>query len=483
MGGQVLLSQVTCDLVEHDLPEGVSLRDLGAHRLKDLRHPQHLFQLVIAGLAADFPSLKTLDTSPHNLPIQPNPFIRREKEMAAVQHHLLHEGVRLLTLTGPGGVGKTRLGLHVAAELTERFADGIWFVSLAAVSDPKLIMPTIAQTLGLQEELDRTLLDQLQVTLHEKQVLLLLDNLEHVASAATHIADLLAVCPRLKVLTTSREALHVRAEREFPVPALALPDLKHLSDLAAVSQYEAVALFIERAQAARPAFQMTNANVPAVAEICARLDGLPLAIELAAARIKLFPPQELLNRLTQRLQLLTSSLRDVPARQQTLRKTIQWSYDLLTAQEQHLFRRISVFSGGCSLQAIEALSSSLMSASTSVLDEVASLIDKNLLQQTAQEGEELRLTMLETIREYGLEMLATSGESLAEASTFSDYWITAHCLEGLANTAAAQGQAVWSAHLWGAAASLRERCGAHLSPIERVDYEPAVAAARTHLGE
>ena len=422
-GGQVLLSQVTCDLVEHDLPERVSLRDLGEHRLKDLRHPHHLYQLVIAGLAADFPPLKTLDSYPNNLPIQPTAFIGRAKEVAAVQHQLLREGVRLLTLTGPGGVGKTRLGLHVAAELTERFPDGTWLVSLAPVSDPDRVIPTIAQMLGMREEGDRSLLDQLQAHLHEKQVLLLLDNFERVANAATHVADLLGVCPRLKVLATSREPLHVRAEHEFPVPALALPDPKHLPDLATLSQYDAVALFIERAQAVKPDFQVTNANAPAVAEICARLDGLPLAIELAAARIKLFPPQELLTRLGQRLQLLTSSLRDVPARQQTLRKTIQWSYDMLAAQEQHLFRRISVFVGGCTFQAIEALSASLGSASTSVLDEVVSLIDKNLLQRTTQEGEELRLTMLMTIREYGREALETSGEMETTRQVHASYYL------------------------------------------------------------
>jgi predicted ATPase/class 3 adenylate cyclase len=422
-GGQVLLSQVTCDLVEQDLPEQVSLRDLGAHRLKDLGHPQHLFQLVIADLDADFPPLKTLDTSPNNLPIQPTAFIGREKEVDAVRQYLLREVVRLLTLTGPGGVGKTRLGLQVAAEVAEFFTDGTWLVSLATVSDPELVLPTIAQTLGLQEEGGGSLLVQLQVTLHEKQVLLLLDNFEQVASAATHVADLLGACPRLKVLATSREALHVRAEREFPVPALALPDLKHLPDLATLSQYEAVALFIERAQAVKPDFQVTNANAPAVAEICARLDGLPLAIELAASRIKLFPPQDLLTRLTQRLQLLTSSLRDVPARQQTLRKTIQWSYDLLVPQEQHLFRRLSVFSGGCTWQAIEAVSAALGDETTLMLEEVASLIDKNLLQQTAEAGDELRLTMLETIREYGLEVLTTSGEMEAVRQAHAAYYL------------------------------------------------------------
>jgi predicted ATPase len=237
-GGQVLLSQVTCDLVEHDLPADVSLQDLGEHRLKDLGYPSHLYQLVIAGLEASFPHLKTLD---------------------------------------------------------------------------------------VREVVGRSLLEQLQEFLREKKVLLLLDNFEHVVSAATHVADLLGACPRLNMLVTSREALHVRAEREFPVPALALPDPKHLPSLPALTQYEAVALFIERAQAVKPDFQVTNANAPAVAEICARLDGLPLAIELAAARTRLLPPQALLKRLGQRLQLLTGSLRDAPARQQTLRQTIQWS--------------------------------------------------------------------------------------------------------------------------------------------------------------
>ncbi len=409
-GGQVLLSQSTRHLVEHRLPERVSLRDLGEHRLKDLQYPSQLFQLVIAGLPADFPPLKTLDSSPNNLPVQPTPFIGREREVDAVQLLLLVEQVRLVTLTGPGGVGKTRLALQVAAELAERFPDGAWFVSLAPISDPDLVIPAIIQTLGLREAREQSPLEHLKGSLHEKQMLLLLDNFEQVVSAATHVADLLGVCSRLKVLVTSREGLHVRAEREFPVPALALPDAKHLPDPAALSQYEAVGLFIERAQAVQPEFQVTNANAAAVAEICTRVDGLPLAIELAAARIKLFPPQALLARLGQRLPLLTRGARDVPARQQTLRKTIQWSYDLLTAQEQRLFHRLSVFVGGCTMQAIEAVSATFEDDAALVLDAVASLVDKNLLQQTAQEGEELRLTMLETIREYGLECLESLGE-------------------------------------------------------------------------
>ncbi len=364
--------------------------------------------------SADFP--------PH-LPIQPTPFIGREKEVDAVHHLFLREDVRLVTLTGPGGVGKTRMALHVAEQLRAHFADGVWFVSLAPISDPDLVIPTIAQTLGLWEAGERSLLEQLQVFLRERQVLLLLDNFEQVVRAAMHVANLLTICSYLKVLVTSREVLHVRAEREFPVPTLSLPDPKRLPDLVALSQYEAVALFIQRAQAARPEFQVTNANAPVVAEICVRLDGLPLAIELAATRIKLLPLQALLTRLGQRLQLLTSSARDVPAHQQTLRNTIQWSYDLLDAQEQQLFCRLSVFVSGCTLEAVEAISAALGNATLPVLDGVVSLIDKNLLQQTAQEGEEIRLLMLETIREYGWEALAERQEREAIQAAHAAYYL------------------------------------------------------------
>ena len=365
---------------------------------------------------------QSTDFPPH-LPIQPTPFIGREKEVDAVHHLLLREDVRLVTLTGPGGVGKTRMALHVAEQLRAHFADGVWFVSLAPISDPDLVIPTIAQTLGLWEAGERSLLEQLQVFLRERQVLLLLDNFEQVVRAAMHVANLLTICSHLKVLVTSREVLHVRAEREFPVPTLSLPDPKRLPDLVALSQYEAVALFIQRAQAARPEFQVTNANAPVVAEICVRLDGLPLAIELAATRIKLLPLQALLTRLGQRLQLLTSSARDVPAHQQTLRNTIQWSYDLLDAQEQQLFCRLSVFVSGCTLEAVEAISAALGNATLPVLDGVVSLIDKNLLQQTAQEGEEIRLLMLETIREYGWEALAERQEREAIQAAHAAYYL------------------------------------------------------------
>jgi predicted ATPase/class 3 adenylate cyclase/DNA-binding CsgD family transcriptional regulator len=446
-GGQVLLSQTTRHLVEHHLPEGVSLRDLGKHRLKDLPQKSHLCQLVIADLPADFPPLKTLDTHAHNLPVQPTPLIGREREIAAVHQLLLREDVRLLTLTGPGGSGKTRLGLHVAAELSDHFTDGIFFVNLAPISDAELVVPTIAQTLGVKENPTRSMVKQLHTFLQEKLLLLVLDNFEQVVSAACILSDLLAQCSHLKLLVTSRTVLHLAAEHEFAVPPLSLPDLNSLPDLVTLSQYEAVALFIARAQALKPDFQMSNASAPAVAEICTRLDGLPLAIELAAARIKLLPPPALLARLGQRLAVLTSGVHDAPVRHQTLRKTIDWSYQLLDADEQRLFRRLSVFVGGCTLEAIEAISAALdtQTPTVSVLDGVASLIDKSLLPQIEQEAAEPRVVMLETIREYGREVLEASGEAGITHLAHAVYYLA--LAEAAEQTWNGPQQAVWFARL------------------------------------
>src|SRR6266849_3612145 len=328
-----------------------------------------------------------------DLPAQPTPLIGREQQVASARHLLRHPNVRLLTLTGAPGIGKTRLALQVAAELLPDFAGGVCFVPLALIKDPDLVIPTIAHALCVWE-VDRPQLEHLKSCLQEQQLLLLLDNFEQLLSAAPLVAELLSACPDLKILVTSREVLHMRAEHEFPVPPLALPDPNHLPDLAAFSHYAAVALFIQRAQAVKPDFQITNANASAIAEICVRLDGLPLAIELAAARVKLLPPQALLARMGQRLAVLTGTSRDVPTRQRTLRNTIAWSYNLLDAAEQRLFRRLSVFVGGCTLQAVEAICSDLPEGSFSVLDSVASLLDKSLLLQVAQEGEEPRLQML-----------------------------------------------------------------------------------------
>jgi predicted ATPase/class 3 adenylate cyclase len=410
-GGQVLLSQTTRDLVEHQLPDGVSLRDLGEHRLKDLQRPVHLFQLVIAGLPSHFPSLKSLDAYPNNLPVQPTSLIGREWEVASLVELLRRVDIRLVTLTGPGGTGKTRLALQVAAELSDLEWRGIYFVDLAPVSDSTQVIPTIASTLGLREERSRSPLECLKEEIDQNRLLLLLDNFEQVLDAAVRVSELLVACPQLKIMVTSRAVLRVRAEREFAVPTLRLPDSAQMPDLEALLQYEAIVLFVQRTQAVVPEFRLTDMNVPAVVEIVRRLDGLPLAIELAAARMKLLSPEALLARLNQPLQVLTSGVRDVAARQQTLRNTIAWSYNLLDAQERALFRRLSDFVGGCTLGAIEAVYGALGNATGLILDIVDSLVDKSLLQlREPGKGEEPRFAMLETIREYGLELLVASGE-------------------------------------------------------------------------
>jgi predicted ATPase/DNA-binding CsgD family transcriptional regulator/Tfp pilus assembly protein PilF len=359
-----------------------------------------------------------------NLPAQLTPLVGREQDTAQVCALLLRSQVRLLTLLGPGGVGKTRLALAAAAQLSDEFANGVVFVSLAPIRDPHLVIAAIAHVLGLHQGT----LQDVQRFLQDRHLLLVLDNVEQVASAAPLIEGILFACPQIKALITSRAALHLQGEQEFPVPPLSLPDLSTLSQVSAdalLDRYAAVALFVQRAQALRPQFQLTTDNVRPIADICIRLDGLPLAIELAAARIKLLPPQALLARLTPRLTVLTGGARTVPERQRTLLGTLQWSYDLLNADEQRLFRRVSVFVSGCTLEAIAAVCGAGGRDQVSdALGCVSALLDHSLLFQMKQEGEEPRLAMLETVREYALDCLEENGETEAIRRDHARYYLT-----------------------------------------------------------
>lgn len=426
-GGQILISNASAELVRGQLPDEVTLRDMGEHRLKGLVNPERVWQLAVPDLISEFPLLLSLNAIPNNLPAQPTELIGRKTELADVMNLLNSERVRLVTLTGPGGIGKTRLALQASAELIERFVDGVYFVDLAPVRDPDSVATTIAQTLGLRETSDRAPLDELKRQLREKKILLFLDNFEQVTSAATMVVNLLQECPHLNLLVTSREALHVRGEHVLPVPPLALPkiDLKKTS-IEQLSQYEAVRLFIERAQAAKPDFTVTNANAPAVAEICWRLDGLPLAIELAAARIRLFSPQAILERLGRRLKLLRDGARDLPIRQQTLRDAIDWSYELLDPGEKRLFELLSVFTGGGSFEAVEAIAheiESLNETEIDIFEGLVSLVDKSMIRQTDLESGESRLIMLETIREFATEKLEDDPEfNLVARRAHADFY-------------------------------------------------------------
>jgi predicted ATPase/class 3 adenylate cyclase len=422
-GGQVLLSSATKELVRDTLPEGARLRDLGDRRLKDLFRPERVFQLIAPDLPTSFPPLKTLDARLNNLPAQPTPLVGRERELREVCGLLREEEVRLLTLTGPGGIGKTRLCLQVAAELLDEFEDGVFFVALATIIDPALVASAIAEPLGVVEAGNQPLEEGLKDYLRSKELLVLLDNFEQVLAGAPLVGELLSACPELKVLATSRSVLRVYGEQEYPVPPLELPSPGRLPAIDSLSQYEAVRLFIERAKAARPDFSVTDENAPAVAEICTRLDGLPLAIELAAARIKLLTPGAMLKRLGSRLKLLGGGSRDLPERQRTLRGTIEWSFALLEEGEQVLFARLAVFSGGRTLEAIEAVCGAEGDLSIDALEGVSSLLDKSLLRQEEGPESEPRFVMLETIHEYARERLEASGEAEETRRLHAEYFL------------------------------------------------------------
>jgi predicted ATPase/class 3 adenylate cyclase len=403
-GGQVLVSGATRALLG-DLPEGVDLRDLGAHRLKDIELPEHIWQLVIAGLRSDFPAIRSLEATPNNLPTSLTTFLGREREIGEVSELLGH--ARLLTLTGPGGTGKTRLSLAVAARALDTFVDGVYFVELSTITDPDLVLPTVAMALNLPDLGRRTPLERLADHIGDQRVLVVLDNFEQVVDAAASVNELLTACPRLAIVVSSRVVLRVSGEQEYLVPPLGLPDPQRLPPFAQLSQYESVALFIERARAVKPGFEVTNDNAPAVAEICVRLDGLPLAIELAAARVRILTPQAMLSRLADRLGLLSGGSRDLPARQQTLRGAIAWSYDMLDERERSLFSDLSVFVGGASLESIERVCAAEMAGDG--VEVLASLVEKSLVRQGEGVGGQPRFTMLETIREFASEQAAEHG--------------------------------------------------------------------------
>jgi predicted ATPase/class 3 adenylate cyclase len=429
-GGQILLSQTTRALSAATLPDGATLRDLGAHRLKDLQEPEPIFQLILPGLPADFPPLKTLDTHQHNLPLQPTALLDRVEPRAALTALLRSPDVRLVTLTGPGGIGKTRLAVAVAAEVVDAFPDGVWYVRLSRLVDPDLVIPTIAQTLGLKEAGSQPITEILRAHVAERRLLLVLDNFEQVVGAAGEVAGLLAASPGLTALVTSRTPLRLRGEREYTLGLLPLPPLSEPGPQSPerLAQYAAVTLFVERAQAAQPDFAVTGANAPAIAEICARLDGLPLAIELAGARVKLLPPEALLARLSTTLKLLIGGARDLEERQQTMRATLAWSDDLLQPEEQRLFYRLAVFVGGCTLEAAEAICAAPAGAAPlelDLLDGLSALVDHSLVQQREEDGEP-RFGMLHIMREYARERLeASEGGKEAEAlrRAHADYFL------------------------------------------------------------
>jgi predicted ATPase len=439
-GGQILLTATTYELVRSGLPNDVTLRDLGKRQLKDLIEPEHVWQVVIAGLPADFPPLRTVDARPNNLPGALTALIGREAERAQGQALLRRDDGRLLTVTGPPGVGKTRFALQLATDLLTDFADGVWFIALVSVEDRDLLAATLAGALGLHPEPGHPLLPALHEHLRSRQTLLVLDNFEQVTEGATLVADLLGAAPGLKVLVTSRVRLHLRGEKELALAPLPLPAAPSPDNLAGLARNPAVALFVERAAEVQPGFALTVDNAPAITAICRRLDGLPLAIELAAARSKILSPPALLARLENRLPLLTRGPGDLPTHQQTLRDTITWSYNLLNTAEQQMFRQLAVFTGGFTMAAAEEVCGAFPAppaagaplgepdpAPTPVqplaemLDLIMALVDHSLLQRDA--GEEGRFYVLETIGEYARERLEASGEAPVLGQRHAAYYL------------------------------------------------------------
>ena len=424
-GGQVLLSASAGSLATEQLPAGASLLDLGEHHLKDLGRPEQLYQLIHPDLPSAFPPLVTVRQAGADLPARVAELVGRQDEITQITGRLADGSVRLMTLIGPGGTGKTTLAIRVARDLAHRFPDGVSFVDLSSARDTNAVLVAIARAVGLGEIIDRPLDEELVDRLRNRRMLIVLDNLEQVTEAAGVVARLLAECERLTVLATSRQALHVRAEQVYPVPPLALPPAGRSSATARqVGEYEAVQLFLDRARVVRPDFELTDDNASAVAEICRRLDGLPLAIELAAARLRLFSPEVLRDRLGDRLGLLRSGPRDLPERQQTLRAAMDWSFELLEPGEQRLFELMAVFADA-EVTAVEAVAESLGEidgVALDVLDGLAGLVEKSLLRQVDVPGGEPRVTMLETIREFAADRLGQRPDLASRARRCHATW-------------------------------------------------------------
>ncbi|MCC6499979.1 MAG: tetratricopeptide repeat protein [Anaerolineales bacterium] len=430
-GGQTLVSLTTQELLQHRLPEDASLLDMGTRRLKDWNRPEQIFQLVIEGLPSEFPPLRALDASPHNLPAPTTSFIGREKEKAEIKQALTpsplpqREGLgardhRLVTLTGSGGTGKTRLSLQVAADLLDQFADGVWFVELAPLTDPHLIPQTILSAMRANEQEGKTALETLVERVREQKALLILDNCEHLIEASAKIAEtLLASAPALRILASSREALSVPGELAWHVPSMTVPET-NAADVERLLQFESVRLFVERAALAQPRFTLTRENAPHIAQICLRLDGIPLALELAAARVKALDVEEVAARLDDRFRLLTGGARTALPRQQTLRAMIDWSYNLLAGDEKKLFRRLAVFVGGWTLEAAEQICAG--EDALDVIDLLARLVDKSLV-ALDESSSRARYRMLETTRQYARETLLNAGETAAFRNRHLDYFL------------------------------------------------------------
>ncbi len=412
-GGQVLLSLSTKALVADSLPVDTELGDMGEHRLKNLVGPEHLFQLNITGLPRQFPPLNTISAPRHNLPAQLTSFIGHETDITDVMQLL--KNARLITLTGAGGTGKTRLSLQIANDVLDQYADGVWMVEFAPLFDPLLVPRITAMAIGLRDEPHRPVIDLLCDYLREKQMLILLDNCEHLVDACAQLADtLLHACPQLHLLATSREVLGVAGEKSYLVPSLALPNIQNLPPSKSMSHYEAIQLFIDRATSAVPTFVVTEENVASIAQICQRLDGIPLAIELAASKIRALSAHQIAQRLDDGFRLLVGGSRTALPRHQTLQATIEWSYNLLNPREQVLFRRLSVFVGGWTLEAAESICSDRDTKgalkSEDILQLLTQLVNKSLVIAEERKSE-VRYRMLETIRQYADEDLLKSGEA------------------------------------------------------------------------